>query len=143
MKITHNLAQGIGCLNNLRQLEFACLLYIEDSRDFLPPNPGWVTGWLDFQANNRDNTNLNLLLDPRVAKLAPYTRAAAIYKCPADRSIVKEGSQRLARVRSISMNVALGDDGLPLNASRTWLGTPKYRKYVRQSDITAPSPAMM
>ena len=44
-------AQGIGCLNNLRQLEFACLLYIEDSRDFLPPNPGWVTGWLDFQVN--------------------------------------------------------------------------------------------
>jgi prepilin-type processing-associated H-X9-DG protein len=41
------------------------------------------------------------------------------------------------------MNVALGDDSMPLNASRPWLGTPQYRKYVRQSDLTDPPPSMM
>ena len=41
------------------------------------------------------------------------------------------------------MNVALGDDGLPLNGARPWLGGPKYRKYFKQSDITKPAPSMM
>jgi len=133
-------AQGITCMNNLRQLQFAWTLYVDDYRDALPPNPGWVTGWLDFNPGNRDNTNFNLLLDPKIAKLAPYTQAPGIYKCPADRSAVTIGGRRHARVRSVAMNVSLGEDGLPLNAARSWLGTPKYRKHFKQSDITKPAP---
>jgi prepilin-type N-terminal cleavage/methylation domain-containing protein len=136
-------AQGISCLNNLRQLGIACLLYSENNSDWLVPNPGWVTGYLDFNSNNPDNTNLNLLIDPKLAKLAAYSRAAGIYKCPADRSVVKPGGKPTPRVRSISMNVALGDDTIPLTASRPWLGTPKYRKYLRQTDIIAPAPSLM
>jgi four helix bundle suffix protein len=136
-------AQGISCLNNLRQLQFACLLYSDDFRDALPPNPGWVNGYLDFNGNNRDNTNLNLLLNPASARLAPYTQAPGIYKCPADRSSVSIGGRRHPRVRSVAMNVALGDDTLPLNASRPWLGTPRYRKYLKQSDLTQPPPSLI
>jgi prepilin-type N-terminal cleavage/methylation domain-containing protein/prepilin-type processing-associated H-X9-DG protein len=136
-------AQGISCMSNLHQLQLACMLYADDYRDWLVPNPGWVTGSLDFNSGNRDNTNLNLLLDPKIARLAPYTRSPGIYKCPADRSAVTINGRRHPRVRSVAMNVALGDDGLPLNGSRPWLGTPQYRKYFKQSDITKPAPSML
>jgi prepilin-type N-terminal cleavage/methylation domain-containing protein/prepilin-type processing-associated H-X9-DG protein len=136
-------AQGISCMNNLRQLQFAWAFYTDDFRETLPPNPGWVAGWLDFQGGNRDNTNLNLLLNPQFARLARYTQSPGIYKCPADPSTVRIGGRRHPRVRSVAMNVALGDDGLPPTQDRPWLGAPKYRKYLKQTDITKPPPSLM
>ena len=136
-------AQGIQCLSNLRQLQLAWVLYSGDHQEILVPYPTWVSGWLDFNGSNPDNTNLSLLLDPKLAKLAPYTGAPGVYKCPADQSAVKIGARRYARVRSISMNVALGDDGLPAGTYRSWLGQPPYRRFFRQADITAPPPSKL
>jgi len=131
-------AQGIQCLSNLRQLQLAWVLYSADHQEILVPYPTWVSGWLDFNGSNPDNTNLSLLLDPKFAKLAPYTGAPGVYKCPADQSAVKIGGKRYARVRSVAMNVALGDDGLPAGMYRSWLGQPPYRRFFRQADIVAP-----
>ena len=59
-------AQGIRCLNNLRQLGIAWVMYADDYEQKIVPNaPGrnrrpnesWVTGWLDMQ-NGTDNTNI-------------------------------------------------------------------------------------
>jgi len=136
-------AQGIACLSNLRQLQLAWVLYSADYQEILVPYPTWVSGWLDFNGGNPDNTNILWLLDPKFAKLAPYTGTPGVYKCPADRSAVRIGGKRHPRVRSVAMNVALGDDGLPASTYRSWLGQPPYRRFFRQTDLVDPGPSSL
>ncbi len=135
-------AQGIQCLNNLKQLQLGHLLYPDDNAGVLVPNlesdaPGqtWVAGNLDFTPGNTDNTNTLLLTDPKSALLAPYCgRQAGIYKCPGDRSLAVFGAQRVPRVRSVSMSVALGDP-----TGGNWLNyavsTPVYRIFLKASEL--------
>ena len=49
---------GISCMNNLKQLQLAHLMYPDDNDELLtkPGNSGtelyaWVAGWLDYGAN--------------------------------------------------------------------------------------------
>jgi len=89
-------ATAVHCLGNLRQLQFAWHMYAADNNDFIMGNhypseaahspQNWVSGWLDpRQANNTDNTNILLLLDPQWASLGPYTKSANVYQCLASR----------------------------------------------------------
>jgi len=137
-------AHGISCMNNLKQLQMAWFMYVQDNSDRLPGVSGggyassdtWVSGWLDFNNNNSHNTNTLFLTDVRYSQIGPYTKSAAIYRCPADTSMAPFGTQRLPRVRSMSMNcwmnylfdVAIGQDQYII-----------FRKY---SDIVKPPPAM-
>jgi prepilin-type N-terminal cleavage/methylation domain-containing protein/prepilin-type processing-associated H-X9-DG protein len=118
-------AQAIRCLNHKKQLQLAWLIYPVDNEDRLvphglnipiPPKPElglwWAQGFLNYDGGNSENTNVALLLDPQYAKLGPYTKEAAIYKCPSDKSRVKVGKNRfLPRARSISMNAYAGGLG--------------------------------
>jgi hypothetical protein len=65
-------------MNKTGQLLVGWRIYADDNRDVFPPNepfqPGWVSGWMDFNPGNTDNANLSFLLEERYAKLAPYTR---------------------------------------------------------------------
>src|SRR5204863_2155572 len=100
-------ADGISCLNNLKQLELAAIMYASDNGDRLVTNPGagatltnWVAGWLDwnFGLPAGANTNVQFLKE---GALGPYTaKSTGVYKCPADRSTCSLGP----RVRSVSMN---------------------------------------
>jgi prepilin-type N-terminal cleavage/methylation domain-containing protein len=84
-------ALGISCMNNLKQLQLAVIYFCEENEDVLPSHSRWVKNqWMDFNGNNPANTNLEILLNPDFALLAPYTQTAAIYKCPADLSLVKK-----------------------------------------------------
>ncbi|MBM3824373.1 MAG: type II secretion system protein, partial [Verrucomicrobia bacterium] len=82
-------AQGIKCMGNLKQLQLAHLLYPDDNADRLtgpgyqnPVEPhAWVSGWLDYSASTRDNTNILDLLDPKRSRFAPYLPSAEVYKC--------------------------------------------------------------
>src|SRR5262245_27125827 len=71
-------AEGIQCMSNGKQMMLALHLYAGD-HDWLPPNPdwnaslGWVKGNISAREGRADNTNINNLIDPRFAKLAPYT----------------------------------------------------------------------
>ena len=144
-------AQGIQCLNNLRQLQLGWILYADDFRGELvfnaldPTASGWVKGILNFDGANTDNTNRLFLTDSRYAKLAPYSASAAgIYKCPADRSTVKIGGRPVPRVRSLSMSQAM-------NSTDDWLngvhGKPyyttgkKFRIFRKQSDLDELGPS--
>ena len=117
-------AQGISCMNNLRQLQLAWIMYTHDYNDLLVLNgtgsdeAGWVAGWLDYNGSNPDNTNSAKLLDPRWAKLAPYTTAAGIYKCPADQSKVRTGGRFYL-----------------------WAPSPPYRLFFKMEDFVEPGPA--
>jgi prepilin-type N-terminal cleavage/methylation domain-containing protein/prepilin-type processing-associated H-X9-DG protein len=119
-------AQGITCLNNEKQLVYAWHLYAADYNGIYVPNEdnstgGWITANLGYDGRNA-NTNIQNLMDPKVARLAPYAKDYKIYKCPADksRSFGKRGDPR---VRSISMSQAVGPNisGNPYAGRGGWL----------------------
>jgi prepilin-type N-terminal cleavage/methylation domain-containing protein/prepilin-type processing-associated H-X9-DG protein len=132
-------AQGISCLNNMRQLQLCWLMYADDHNSLLVTNndgmnrDSWVGGWLDFDGNNPDNTNILLLQSP-IGKLWPYNQSLALYKCPADRSTVKRSGRVYPRTRSISMN---GN----MNGSINWSYDKDFYYYRRLTDIADPPPA--
>jgi prepilin-type N-terminal cleavage/methylation domain-containing protein/prepilin-type processing-associated H-X9-DG protein len=140
-------AQGIHCMNNLKQLQLGHILYADDYNDVLVPNlePGdavgsWIKGWLDYTASP-DNTNTLYLTDPKHALLAPYSnRAAGIYKCPADKSAIKKGGRSHPRVRSVAMSVAVADP-----AGGNWLNyrliKPRFKVFFKSADFNVASPS--
>src|SRR6266545_7091761 len=108
----HAKAKGrqIACLSNYRQLQLCWLMYTDDYNDALPPNetlPGgdrgawvatartWIQGnaWTDTTSTNIEN-----------GALFPYNRSIKIYKCPADRSTVRDEG-KIPRFRSVAMNM--------------------------------------
>ena len=141
-------AQGIACLNNLKQLQIAFQMYPTDNREYLvkPGNSGtepysWVQGWLDFNPSNSDNTNQLQLLDRTKAAFAPYMPSAGAYKCPADQSSVTIKGIRYPRVRSMSMSQAIGGPGGWLQPSSYNEGQKKYRVFIKEGDMASPGPA--
>ncbi|MBI1178776.1 prepilin-type N-terminal cleavage/methylation domain-containing protein [bacterium] len=110
----------IQCINNLKQLQLAWQLYADDHDGWLPRNnftqsagrewyaPSWTAGWMDYTANNTDNTNSWLMLHNPYGSIGQYTQNPGIYKCPSDKSWALEGGQRFNRVRSYSMNSLMG-----------------------------------
>ncbi len=132
-------AQGIGCLNNLRQLQFAWHLYSDEQNGKLVYNnchatgepTGWVMGWLPTPA---DATNVNLL---KQGLLWDYSRSLPTYKCPADRSkTVEADGKEYPRVRSISMNGNMnGNSWYTAQIDKDYF---TFRKY---AEIIRPSPA--
>ncbi len=144
-------AQGIKCMNNLKQLQIVWHLYAGDYNEKTPTSgytkplepTAWVDGWLDFNGSNPDNTNTTALKDPNKSKFAYYLTTVDVYKCPADLSTVKTGGKILPRVRSMSMSQAFGPgDWLDPGGFGVNPSTHKYRVYYKASDIVDPSPAM-
>src|SRR5260221_2201049 len=133
-------AQGIYCLNNLKTMQLAWLMYSHDFNDFIPGNlwsvrgdSNWVSGWLDFTDNNPDNTNIALIMDAKYAQLGIYTKTPAAYKCPADRIMVKNGGVLRPRVRSISMSGWMGPNAPAWN--------PEYIVFSKTTQIVKPPPS--
>jgi len=123
-------AEGVGCLNNLRQLGIAWFMYNDDHNGVMVFNsPGsdtnivrWVNGWLDWGVGQPAGANINQKLLTE-GLLGPYTaKTLGIYKCPTDRVLADNGP----RVRSVSMN--------------TYLNRPGFASsYVRYSDLKRPA----
>ena len=125
-------ATGIHCLGNFKQLQLAWQLYADENSDFIPGNqwfseagiPGfsrgpmnWLTGFEECTiADNTDNTNTALFLDPQWASLGTYLKAASIYFCPASRVQVREGNGLYPLARTVSMNGWMGYTNQPDNA---------------------------
>ncbi len=141
---TKTKAQGIFCMNNLRQLQVSWLLYADDHQGRLAPNnifgvdpvtgqqgSGWCDGWLDFDPSNRDNTNVALI---RLSRLGSYSGAVAHYRCPADKSFVRIGGRPHDRVRSVSMNTYVGDT---YKNPGSW-NDSRYQDYLKLSDFRDP-----
>lgn len=131
-------AQGIGCLNNNKQLILAWLMYANDSNDRLVynrtidgtianPTNNWVGNVISWSSDPQ-NTNLDLV---RNALLGPYvSKNTGIFKCPADQVPCPLGP----RARSLSMNAYVGPQdamGTPINGS--------YQQFLKVSSFRNPS----
>ena len=127
-------AQGVACLNNMKQLQLAWQIYSHDNLDMIPALHSWVTGIMTYD-NNPDNTNIVKLLDAIPGGLGPNVKAARIYKCPADKSWVEIDGQRFSRVRSYSMSAFMGEECGCLEDHF------KVRFYSKTTDIRDPPPS--
>jgi type II secretory pathway pseudopilin PulG len=142
-------AQGISCMNATHQLGIAWIIYADEHNgtlvgnrhgaDARGPNPNadsWIGGWLDWTAS-ADNVTTAFLTDERWAKLAPYSKKQGrIYKCPADN--YKSPANTGERVRSISMNAAMGDG----NKANFGSWTPTFFYAKKMADLIKPGPSM-
>jgi hypothetical protein len=127
-------------------------MYTVDANDWLPPNVldnpvGWVSGGLNFP----QATNIDWLLDPQRAKLAPYIRSAGTWRCPADKTTWRDpGGSAFLRMRSYDVNGSAGTKAQVAAAvDASWMDgrngnkaiVGPWRTYGRLSDITRPGPA--
>ena len=120
-------SQSFQCVNHLRQLMQATLMYSGDYNDLFPPNPddGNPTpgyNWCAGQAGigGADEFDPDLLADPIRTLISPYLQAnPEAFHCPADpRSGLFDGAAfypnsprrgtRVSAARSVSMNNAVG-----------------------------------
>jgi prepilin-type N-terminal cleavage/methylation domain-containing protein/prepilin-type processing-associated H-X9-DG protein len=145
-------AQGISCVNNLKQLQLAHLMYPGDNLDRITA-PGnsrderyqWVGGWLGWPGPfPSDNTNLAMIMNPSNSWFAPYLQSAGVYKCPADVSQIKFGARKYDRVRSMSMSQAMGGPGewLPPGSSMSG-GQKRYKTFYKTADFAVPGAASL
>lgn len=149
-------AQGIQCLNNMKQLQLAFHLYAGDNRENFMPNTyggdGWVKGNIDQDGNNPSNWDTKTLLDPKSASLGPYTQSPGIYRCPGDWVTIKRSGVTMSRIRSVSASQAVGSwipsgptlgywldaamvGGSPTNPGGKWAVFAKESDVVRSSEI--------
>jgi prepilin-type N-terminal cleavage/methylation domain-containing protein/prepilin-type processing-associated H-X9-DG protein len=142
-------AHAAVCASNLKQLQLAWHMYVEDSNGALPRNdfywrtPSnelsqlWVQGIMSIEtdswlAPHTDNTNVLMMIDERYCTLGNYTKAAGLYKCPGDRSWVLINGQRNNRVRSYSMNSFLGPKTMEL---RDWMVSRSISRIVKPPPV--------
>ncbi len=144
-------AMGISCLNNVKQLITASLVYATDFQDHFAPN-----GEGDANVNlvnppanfvpklwteGREGSNLvegsaDGLINPRVSLIAAYLKTKGSFKCPGDRYTVTINGRKVRNPRSYSMNAFVGWTGNAYNGqgdSRTWR-VPK-----KTGEVTGPS----
>jgi prepilin-type N-terminal cleavage/methylation domain-containing protein/prepilin-type processing-associated H-X9-DG protein len=143
-------AQSIECMNQLKQLGLAWVMYAGDNKNrlaqngdqqvplpsILPTDPSIQSGGIDYawcpgNVDAYSPLDTNYVLD---SCLYPYVNNTILYKCPADQSGFKYGSFFYPRVRSYSMNCYLA----PL-VSWTSTGT---RNFFKDTDMVQPGPAM-
>lgn len=138
-------AQGISCINNMKQMGTASILYSGDNGEVLPGNdgapnggayigiangrPDWVAGAMAGHGNPANpagaETNTTLFgthgdIDSNgnklVGSLGGYTKMDGVYHCPADQSTY----MGLARVRSVSANAYMGASPVEPNVNRAY-----------------------
>ena len=132
-------SQGVACLNHLRQLSTATMIYTVDYRDAWPLNNEGDAA-LDLAnppanyqpkvwAEGREGSNLfddataMGMLSERVSLLAAYTKEKGIFRCPGDKLTWKVNGQWVRRPRSYGMNAYVGWN------STSWHGMPDDKKY--------------
>ncbi|MFM7101843.1 MAG: type II secretion system protein [Verrucomicrobiota bacterium] len=139
-------AQGIGCMNNGKQLMLAWRLYSGDYNDVLvaaqnlAANPLQRVNWCQGDVtdyNNPASSNINDIVNGPLFKYGG--KSLTIYKCPADLSAggKYKNYRGTPRKRSISMSQAYGNGewlDKSFNASQR-----RWRTMAKESQIARPS----
>jgi prepilin-type N-terminal cleavage/methylation domain-containing protein len=148
-------AQGISCINNMKQLGTASIMYSQDNNDRTPANvpttsggdssfnnsPNWVDGTFQWTIGGGggespvgcETNDFYLGTGAQqgfgvtlLGSIGPYAKAVGVYKCPADRYI--SPTYKRERVRSCSANAYVGYG--PAN-----FVDGNYRKYQKVSEF--------
>jgi prepilin-type N-terminal cleavage/methylation domain-containing protein len=134
-------AQGIACLNNIKQLTLGGYQYADQNNELLLAcldgllhRTNWIQGGLDYTTSPGNwDPNVYILTSP----LYTFVKNKDVFKCPADPSMVQNTTgQKVPRVRSNSMSqvFAYGDWLDPGNRPAV-----NWRTYNKASDVAAPS----
>jgi hypothetical protein len=138
--------QGAVCLNNMKQLMAAFMMYTHENSDFFPPNPdtasplpganwvpGNVAGWMPNMTagGSVDAGNPDLLKDASRSLLMPYISTnISLFRCPFDPRVCPySGSdtnligQTIPVIRSVAINQGVGTKG-PAFASGSAANSP-------------------
>jgi prepilin-type N-terminal cleavage/methylation domain-containing protein len=141
---------AVRCMSNLRQLQYAWHMYSGDNRDWIAgnnwpdekahiQNENWLSGWMDpLAANNNDNFDTSLFMDPHFGSLGPYAVNPKVYLCSASRITAKKGASSFPVVRSVSMSVWMGYTTQSPNAAFT-----TFRKISQIGGKISPSSAIV
>jgi len=150
-------AQGVKCLNNLRQLQVAWLLYSGDFNDELAFNGGGAVSLTDPLYINAQTNPRNVWVHgmmgglgiaggatlPELAQagsLFPYAKNLGIYKCPADKKTGQSGSPFSPIIAPTTRSMAMNAFMNPVNITAPPLGGGMARIYRKLSNITKPTP---
>jgi prepilin-type N-terminal cleavage/methylation domain-containing protein/prepilin-type processing-associated H-X9-DG protein len=132
--------QRVACQNNLRQLEIAWTLYVDENHGSLPTCRAWALG--NAQTMPQDSPRFGQLepgvLDATNAgaitrgSLYPFTQSMRIYCCPLDRRTING----VPYVRTYSMNNWMNG-----RSPAAWLSglDPTRLVYKKDSDVPSPS----
>jgi len=129
-------ALEIACVNNVKQLTLAAILYAGDNQDRIMPNGpasagvGWVQGSVRNAPGATDDSFVSGGL------LFPYNKSLAIYRCPQDKISVA-GSTK-TRVRCYSLSGMMGYNGSGNTANNIHPGLSENLKF---ASITRPGPS--
>jgi prepilin-type N-terminal cleavage/methylation domain-containing protein/prepilin-type processing-associated H-X9-DG protein len=140
-------AQGIKCVNNLKQLQMAWLMYSNDFNDRIVPTggiPDTATSLADANINNGNWVHGDVSLpgvsatDPALVKagsLFPLLKSLDVYRCPADVKVqMGLSGSKTPTTRSISMNGWLN----PMPNSAGYFGGGVARIFKKQADLRSP-----
>jgi len=127
-------AQGIRCLNNLKQLQLGWIMYAGDYADKMVPNivgptaatPSWIFGNMTVSPDFTNKANIESGL------LYPYNKNSAIYQCPAAQAVTIGGVTAVA-ARHFSIEGRMGG----VNTSVL----PAYPNYTKTTGVRNPGPS--
>ncbi len=131
-------ALGISCMSNTKQLMLGWALFTGDNQEELVPNAKPVDGGMSWNANV-DNQDTSKLTDPAQSVMAAYVKSAAVWKCPADKY---QSAGSGARVRSMSMNAALGGS-ITIGGNNPNPPGHTYFSAKKTMDLNMPGPSMV
>lgn len=155
-------AQGIGCMNNLKQMSLAAQLYADDhdgrllgsveQRSQTSQSSGTIDGiaswhggsWLSL-SNPRKVDNWDHEKHTKRGLAWPYAgHSIQVYKCPSDKSFgINNEKKHVPRIRSFSLNGFVGSHqfgDLPENSGRS---SGRYESYRRESDFRHTGPSQI
>jgi prepilin-type N-terminal cleavage/methylation domain-containing protein/prepilin-type processing-associated H-X9-DG protein len=153
-------SKAFQCVNNMRQMAEAWMLYAADNRDRLAinsdphihnspvfpyPNGGqsWITGTLDWTGGSY-NTNTSYLVNDAHSLLGSYLgRSAKVFACPATAIFLSPAQRALGwnqRSRSVAMNAAVGD-GDKYNEPANPFGWSAWYVAKKTTDFHRPGPS--
>ena len=100
------------CISNRKQLALTWTLYLDDNSGKLPSNvrgappTGSGLNWVESTVHGATPgfIDTNAIIDSKRAGFAPYLTTLGVYKCPAERTIYTQGTRRVPKLRSYSMN---------------------------------------
>ncbi len=143
-------AQGISCLNNVRQLCTAWVMYADDHNGMMVPNwlldpRAWIDGSKGDVSSLPGATNL---IELKQGRLFPYNPNVGVYQCPSalvPPKTIPNKAVRLVRNYSLQGRMGGASDAdkvqYGIYASTEWVLGSAYPQYKKMTEILRPPPA--